>query len=335
LKTVVLELDPRAPDASILARAAEILRRGGLVAFPTETVYGVGAHALDREAVDRIFAAKGRPATNPLIVHVADESAARALARAWPDAAARLAQKFWPGPLTLVVAKTDAVPDVVTAGGATVALRVPAHPVALALLREAGMPLAAPSANLSTRLSPTRAEHVLRGLEGRIDMLLDAGPTPGGIESTVLDVTTSPPRVLRPGLVTPGDIEAIVGAVQVAQSAKIEASQPQRSPGQSGKHYAPRTPLECPADSAARVAELLAAGRRVGWLTFSRPQAPADKNLVCEALPSNPVAYAARLYDALHRLDTQDLDYIIVTRPPPEAEWLAIHDRLRRAAGLD
>src|SRR5262249_11514941 len=225
-------------------QAAEILRRGGLVAFPPESVYGLGAHALDREAVERIFAAKGRPATNPLIVHAADESAARALARAWPDAAMRLAQRFWPGPLTLVVPKAEAVPDIVTAGGTTVALRVPVHPVALALLREAGIPLAAPSANRSTQVSPTRAEHVLRGLDGRIDVLLDAGPTPGGIESTVLDVTTSPPRLLRPGLVTPREIEAIIGPIEFAQSMKAEAGQPQRSPGISGKHYAPRTPLE-------------------------------------------------------------------------------------------
>jgi L-threonylcarbamoyladenylate synthase len=334
LKTVVLHLDPRAADAAIIARAAEILRRGGLVAFPTETVYGLGAHALDQEAVGRIFIAKGRPAYNPLIVHVPDESAARVLAQAWPDAAARLAQRFWPGPLTLVVPKADAVPDVVTAGGPTVALRAPAHPVALALLREAGIPLAAPSANRSTRLSPTRAEHVLGGLEGRIDMVLDAGPTPGGIESTVLDVTTSPPRVLRPGLITPGEIEAVIGTIQVAESAKSETAQPQRSPGRLGKHYAPRTPLECPTDSAARVAVLLAAGRRVGWLTFSQLAAPARSNLICEVMPSEPVAYAARLYDALHRLDGQNLDHIIVTQPPADADWLAIHDRLRRAAGL-
>src|SRR5262245_12775603 len=333
-KTLVLHVDPRAPEAAIIARAADVLRRGGLVVFPTETVYGLGAHARDREAVERIFAAKGRPANNPLIVHAADESAARALAQTWPEAAARLAQRFWPGPLTLVVPKSDGVPDVVTAGGPTVALRVPAHPVALALLREAGIPLAAPSANRSTRLSPTRAEHVLRGLEGRIDMLLDAGPTPGGIESTVLDVTTSPPRLLRPGLVTPREIEAIVGPIQMAESVKAEPVQPQRSPGFSGKHYAPRTPLECPIDSAARVAELLAAGRRVGWLTFSQLGA-AHGNLIVEIMPSAPESYAARLYDALHRLDSQNLDYIIVTRPPSEPEWLAIHDRLRRAAGRD
>src|SRR5262249_3356268 len=179
---------------------------------------GLGGEGVDGEGGERIFAAKGRPATNPLIVHAADEAAARALAPAWPEAAGRLVQRFWPGPLTLVVAKSDAVPDIVTAGGPTGALRVPAHPVALALLHEVGLPLAAPSANRSTRLSPTRAEHVLGGLEGRIDMLLDAGPTPGGIESTVLDVTTSPPRVLRPGLVTLGEIEAIVGPIQVAES---------------------------------------------------------------------------------------------------------------------
>ncbi|HZY90824.1 MAG TPA: L-threonylcarbamoyladenylate synthase, partial [Gemmataceae bacterium] len=177
MQTEVLAIDPNAPDPAVIARAAAALRAGGLVAFPTETVYGLGANALDAAAVDRIFAAKGRPAHNPLIVHVADEAAARAVAGEWPATASRLAARFWPGPLTLVVPKAAAVPAVVTAGGPTVAVRVSAHPVALALLRAAGVPVAAPSANRSAQLSPTRAEHILRGLAGRIDLVLDGGPT--------------------------------------------------------------------------------------------------------------------------------------------------------------
>ena len=188
-----------------------MLRGGGLAAFPTETVYGLGANALDAAAVARIFAAKGRPANNPLIVHLADAAQVREIAADWPESASRLAERFWPGPLTLVLPRRDIVPDIVTARGPTVAVRVPAHPVAQALLRAAALPLAAPSANRSTELSPTRAEHVLRGLEGRIDLLLDGGPTAGGIESTVLDVTIMPPRLLRPGLIGVAQLEAVIG----------------------------------------------------------------------------------------------------------------------------
>src|SRR5438270_2167933 len=183
MPTEVLPVSAEAPAADVIARAARVLRAGGLVAFPTETVYGLGANALDAVAVARIFAAKGRPANNPLIVHVAAIDAARDLTAAWPESAARLAERFWPGPLTLVLPRAGRVPDIVTASGPTVAVRVPAHPVALALLRAAALPIAAPSANRSTSLSPTTAEHVRRGLDGRIDLLLDAGPTAGGLES--------------------------------------------------------------------------------------------------------------------------------------------------------
>src|SRR5262249_50409804 len=201
--------------------------------------------ALDASAVARIFAAKGRPANNPLIVHVAESAAARQIAAEWPDAAALLAERFWPGPLTLVLPKRDIVPGGVTANGPTVARPVPAHPVALALLRAAGIPLAAPSANRSTELSPTRAEHVLRGLDGRIDVLLDGGPTAGGIESTVLDLTANPPRLLRPGLIGVAELEAVLGSLAFVTSACHEATRSLPSPGLLPRHYAPRTPLEC------------------------------------------------------------------------------------------
>src|SRR4051794_29437194 len=241
--TPVLLIDPNAIDAGPIAQAADVLRRGGLVAFPTETVYGLGANALDAEAVRRIFEAKGRPANNPIIIHVADVEQARQLVAGWPSEAERLAARFWPGPLTLVLPRRDVVPDLVTAGGSTVAIRVPAHPVALALIRAAGMPIAAPSANRSTQLSPTRAEHVLHTMRGRIDLVLDPGPTSGGLESTVLDLTTSPPRLLRPGLVTRSEVEAIIGPIVLSSTAPLGAvSLP--SPGMLPRHYAPRTPLE-------------------------------------------------------------------------------------------
>jgi L-threonylcarbamoyladenylate synthase len=329
MHTDVLPVNPDAPAAEAITRAAEVLRRGGLVAFPTETVYGLGAAALDPAAVARIFAAKGRPATNPLIVHVTAAEEARVLTSAWPEAAARLAARFWPGPLTLVLPRGPRVPDLVTAGGPTVAVRVPAHPVALALLRAAALPVAAPSANRSTNLSPTRAEHVLRGLGGRIELILDAGPTAGGLESTVLDVTTDPPRLLRPGLVTPAEIEAEIGPI--LRPGEERAGQPLRSPGQQRRHYAPRTPLECVAeDGGQRVAELLQGGLRVGWVALGT--AEERPGLVVRALPPEPAAYGAGLYAALHALDEAGVDRIVATLPPATEEWLAVHDRLRRAS---
>jgi L-threonylcarbamoyladenylate synthase len=327
--TEILRVDPSHPDPGPLARAAEVLRRGGLVAFPTETVYGLGANALDADAVSRIFAAKGRPANNPVIVHVENAAQAQGVTASWPEAAARLAQRFWPGPLTLVLAKSPQVPDVVTAGGPTVAVRVPAHPVALALLRAAGLPVAAPSANRSTQLSPTTAEHVLHGLGGRIDLLLDGGPTTGGLESTVLDLTATPPRVLRPGLVTPAEIEALLGPV--ARPGPPAQSGPLPSPGMLPLHYAPRTPLECvEGPGRKRAEERLAAGLRVGWLTFAAtPERPGLRVIV---MPTEPAAYASALYATLHTLDALGLDRIIVDLPLDREEWLAVRDRLRRAS---
>ena len=318
-------------NSANIATAADVLRRGGLVAFPTETVYGLGANALDADAVGRIFAAKGRPAANPLIVHVADAAGVGAIAADWPDAAARLAERFWPGPLTLVLPKRDAVPGVVTAGGPTVAVRVPAHPVARALLRAAGVPVAAPSANRSSELSPTTAEHVLRGLGGRIDLILDAGPCPGGIESTVLDVTSDPPRLLRPGLVTPAEIEAVIGPIRRPGGQASAAVPVLRSPGLLAKHYAPRAPLElADGDGRARVEVMIREGRRVGWLTW--PGVGDVAGAVRVELPCDPAAYAAGLYAALHDLDAAGVERIVVARPPDDEAWLAVRDRLRRAA---
>jgi L-threonylcarbamoyladenylate synthase len=312
-----------------LQRATEVLRRGGLVAIPTETVYGLAGHALDPEAVRRIFVAKGRPSNNPLIVHIGTLEQARALTTNFPEMADRLAKAFWPGPLTLVLPSAAVIPPVVTAGGATVALRMPAHPVALRLLRESGLPLAAPSANRSTRLSPTRADHVVHDLADRIDLILDAGPTTGGIESTVLDLTHQPPRLLRPGLLSPAALEAIIGPID--RTAPVSTATALPSPGLLERHYAPRTPLECVCDSGHRVRELLATGQRVGWvpLDTTGERIPEVQTVV---LPADPMAYAARLYAVLHELDRAGLDRIIVEQPPADEAWLAIRDRLRRAA---
>jgi L-threonylcarbamoyladenylate synthase len=330
MHTEVVAIDREQPDASAIARAAAVLRAGGLVAFPTETVYGLGAYARDAAAVARIFAAKGRPSNNPLIVHVADPLEARQVVAEWPESAARLAARFWPGPLTLVLPKRPELPDIVTAGGPTVAVRVPAHPVALTLIRAADCPIAAPSANRSGYISPTRAEHVLSGLEGRIDMLLDAGPVPGGIESTVLDLTSEPPRLLRPGLVAPAEIETVIGDIVRPASTVALAEGPLPSPGMLSRHYAPRTPLELASDEGrARVEQLRHAGLRVGWLAFAAHDLPGVTVL---EMPPDSEGYAALLYAALHALDAAGVDRIIVARPPETDEWLALSDRLRRAS---
>src|SRR5262245_38161177 len=258
--TEVLKVDPVDPDTTVIARAAEVLGAGGLVAFPTETVYGLGANALSSDAVSGIFVAKGRPANNPVIVHVASVAQAREIVDDWPATAAILADRFWPGPLTLVLPRKDRVPDVVTAGRGTVAVRVPTHPVALALIRAAGLPVAAPSANRSSELSPTRAAHVLKGLDGRIDLLLDAGPTPAGIESTVLDVSVSAPRLLRPGPIVVADLERMIGPILRAE-ATAPPDGPLPSPGMMARHYAPQTPLDLAAtreEAFGRFRELIA-----------------------------------------------------------------------------
>ncbi|MBM4071936.1 MAG: threonylcarbamoyl-AMP synthase [Planctomycetes bacterium] len=327
--TRILATDADSPDAAVIAQAAETLRAGGLVAFPTETVYGLGANALDARAVAGIFIAKGRPAGNPLIVHVANTQAARVLVADWPGAADLLAKQFWPGPLTLVMKKSALVPDIVTAGGPTVALRVPGHKLALAILDAAGVPVAAPSANRSAQLSPTRAEHVVRDLLGRVDVIVDAGPTAGGLESTVLDLTTTPPRLLRPGLVSPAEIEAIVGPIERRPVAALD-KQPLRSPGLLERHYSPRTPIECLAGSGVpRVTELTHQGQRIGWLRLAATgDVVAGVTLVL--MPDEPAAYAAMLYAVLHELDAAGLDRIIVELPPRTEPWLAIHDRLGR-----
>jgi L-threonylcarbamoyladenylate synthase len=313
-------------SAEGIARAAAAIRRGQLVAFPTETVYGLGANALDAAAVARIFEAKGRPASNPVIVHVAAFDEVPSLVSGLPLLARTLAERFWPGPLTLVLPRSSKVPDVVCAGGPTVAVRAPAHPVAQELLKECGVPIAAPSANRSMCLSPTRPEHVLRGLDGRIDFLIDGGPCSGGLESTVLDITTAPPTLLRPGLVGIADLVNVVGPIQGHTRTTAEVS---RSPGQMKRHYSPATPLEFAADDGRRrVEELIADGYRVGWLTFR--EAKSVRHVTMASLPTNPDSYGAGLFAALHELDSMGLDRLVIALPPEGDDWLAVHDRLSR-----
>lgn len=308
-------MNPDPTDTKAVRQAAELLRAGGLVAFPTETVYGLGANALDPRAVERVFTAKGRPATNPLIVHVADRGQAVALTTDWSPTAERLAAAFWPGPLTLVLTKHPSIPSSVTAGGPTVAIRVPAHPVALALLREVGIPVAAPSANRSGELSPTTADHVRRSLGDQVDLILDGGACPGGLESTVVDVSGPVVRLLRPGLISVAQLEALVGPVQIGGN----VSGPLPSPGLLAKHYSPQTAIEVAA--TVEEADFLVNLYETAGLKVARYNPPSD-----------PADAAAALYADLHALDAGGFDRIIATLPPDEDRWRAVRDRLTRAA---
>ena len=291
-----------------LDRAAQIIKQGGAeVAFPTETVYGLGANALDPNAVARIFAAKRRPLASPLIVHVDGETMARTLTADWPERAHNLAEKFWPGPLTLVLKKAEIVPDLVTAGLDTVGVRVPAHPVALELIRRSGVPIAAPSANRFTEISPTTAAHVHESLGDTVDMVLNAGPTEVGIESTVASLRRDPPVVLRPGMISQQQLEEVTG---VAWEREQDTPEVMESPGQHARHYAPRTPLH---------------------LFKSRWEPPPGRGLILN-LPHECKAYAAHLYAALHSADKEGWDWIGVIEPPDQPEWDGIRDRLRRAS---
>ena len=339
--------EPSPLTEQAIDRAVAVLRAEGLVAIPTETVYGLAADALSGPAVEKIFRAKRRPATNPLIVHVADLAMARGLTAGWPLAAEQIATHLWPGPVTIIVPRGPALPDQVLAGGPTVALRCPDHRLTRRLIKKLGRPLAAPSANRSESVSPTSAQHVLASLGNRIDLILDGGACACGIESTVVDCTTDPPQILRPGPLGREALEEVLGRpVKVSgefdpgnavKGRAGEKSATARSPGQHSRHYATKTPLELSADSAGRVAGLLQAGQRVGWLStdsdsVSTRLLAASHNLVVVPMPLEPVFFARQLYAMLHALDQRGLDVIVVDTPPLTEAWRAIHDRLSRAA---
>ena len=327
-----------------IARAAEILRAGGLVAFPTETVYGLGANALDPVAVRRIFTAKERPDWDPLIVHVSGLAMARSLASELPPLFGPLAKKFWPGPITFVVGKSARVPDEATARRATVALRQPRHPVAAALLAAAGCPIGAPSANRFGRPSPTTAEHVRDDLGDRIDLILDAGPTELGLESTVLDLTQSPPAILRPGGVTREQLAALLGPVRLAAGVAEEiAAAGLAAPGMTLKHYAPQAAVELFEDETAlrtRLEKLRGQGTRVGVLgagcrgTSVKHRDSGDERLgSSQNLRSTTEELARELYAELRRFDANGAEVILALMPPATGVGLAVRDRLARAAG--
>jgi L-threonylcarbamoyladenylate synthase len=329
LSTAVLVVDPKEPDPAALEQGARILRRGGLVAFATETVYGLGAVATNERAVARIYAVKGRPALNPLIVHVPGVEQARACSVDWPPAADVLAERFWPGPLTLVLNRSRQIPDIVSAGKSTVGLRVPSGTVARSLIAETGEPVAAPSANRSNRLSPTRAEHVLADLDGLIDLVLDSGPTAVGLESTVLDITGEPPRLLRPGPITVSELDSVLSSPPVITSTTGQSAERPSSPGQMPVHYSPQTP-------SFRVDSLddlyrIPRPEEIAIVSFGERLLPHDLLVAQEFRLETPAIASPLLYDVLHRCDAMDIRAIVVIMPPDRPAWLAVRDRLLRA----
>lgn len=311
--------------------AADVLRSGGLVAFPTETVYGLGADASNPAAVRRIFETKGRPPNHPLIVHVANTDALNYWARDIPPSAWRLAEAFWPGPLTMILRRGNA-PLEVTGGQDTVGLRIPAHPVALALLNTFGGGIAAPSANRFGRVSPTRARHVRQELHGLVDMILDGGPCRVGVESTIISLVGPQPVLLRPGAITLSELQEVLGE-EVAAHAKDESV---RAPGMLASHYAPQTPLEVwPAKELRRRADELArAGLKSVALLINPEQCniQATPNLIVFSMPSAPEDYARRLFAVLRLFDKAGLDRLLAEAGPDSDAWQGVKDRMRRAS---
>lgn len=347
METKVLKVDPHHPELDRIRIAADVIRKGGLVAFPTETVYGLGANALDGKAVRGIFKAKNRPADNPIIVHVADKDDVYVLAEHVPEIAENLMDRFWPGPLTLLFMRSEVVPDVVTAGLATVAIRMPSHAVAHALIAEAGVPVAAPSANLAGRPSPTSARHVIEDLSGRIEVLLDGGEIGYGVESTVLDLTADPPAVLRPGPVAVEELRDIVGEVEVHPIAKAEVPIEvaiARSPGMKYRHYAPTAEVvvvEGPLEAVTvKIQELADAHRRLGekvGIMAMEETSSGYKADVIKVVGSrqNPRTVAKNLFKVLREFDAEGVKFVAAEGLEPVGIGLAVMNRLRKAAGYN
>jgi L-threonylcarbamoyladenylate synthase len=324
-----------------VARAAGLLRAGQVVALPTETVYGLAANALDAQAVARIFAIKGRPPHNPIITHVVGLEMARRCVRDWPATADRLAKAFWPGPLTLVLPRSNEIPDIVTAGGPTVGVRWPSHPFIQAVIAECGFPLAAPSANLSNRLSPTKASHVNKDLGEKIRLIVDGGQSQVGIESTVLDLTADPPQVLRPGMISATSFRAVLERGETftaaGRSTGRPATQPRlRSPGMLPRHYSPKAKLEIwrwkdTADLESQIAKRPWQISRVHVIAHGVIPAGGSFAAV-SVIPHDAEAFARAIYAQLHQCDEAGAKWIVVEALPSADEWTAIADRLRRAA---
>ena len=327
-------MKPVFADDAAIDHAANLLRQGRLVAFPTETVYGLGADASNPDAVRRIFQAKGRPADHPLIVHIPSVDSLNDWALAVPDAAQQLAARFWPGPLALILNKKPDVPLVVTGGQNTVGLRMPDHPVALRLLRAFGGGIAAPSANRFCRISPTQAAHVEEELGEAVDLILDGGACQVGVESTIVDLSGNRPKLLRPGHITRLDIETVLQTELIIISPQAEQINPSemRAPGMMTVHYAPVTvAILCPADRLPEIIQkLIFRNKKIGILAYSREQAE-NRLIRIIRMPEQADDYAQALYASLRELDSLQLDMILVEQPPNTEAWRAINDRLCKA----
>lgn len=350
LKTEIIKIDTCMPDwDKQLDSAAQVLKSGGLVAFPTETVYGLGANALDEKAVENIYKAKGRPADNPLIVHVADTEAVGSLTSLMPEIAPILMDAFWPGPLTLVMPKSPVIPPIITGGLDTVGIRMPSNPIALALIKKAGIPIAAPSANSSGRPSPTLAKHVIEDLSGKVDVIIDGGSTKVGVESTVLDITVTPPMILRPGGVTLEQLQKLLDRVATDRALSLahpEESIP-RSPGMKYRHYSPKATLlliqgspELVASEIGKRAKLYnQEGSFVGILSTEETAALYDPSLYsyCKILSlgsrKEPESLAASLFRCLREFDEKGVDLILAEAPDISGIGQAVMNRLVKASG--
>jgi L-threonylcarbamoyladenylate synthase len=356
IKTEIIKLDINNLDMDKLKYASDILRNGGLVAFPTETVYGLGANALNEEAISKIYEAKGRPADNPLIVHIADKKDVEAVSESTIDEdTAKLMKEFWPGPLTIVLQKADRIPSIITAGLDTVAVRMPAHPVALALIKEAGVPVAAPSANSSGKPSPTRAEHVIKDLYGRVNIIIDAGESNVGLESTVLDITVRPPMILRPGGVTPDQISEIVGEVDIDRAIMGKGDENKectpKSPGVKYKHYSPEATVIVVAgrlsDITDKIIELsreyISKGYKVGIMATEQTKknyrneefAAKDIEVISLGDRDKPETIASRLFWILREFDKRNVQIVLAESIDNTGIGLAIMNRLNKAAGFN
>jgi L-threonylcarbamoyladenylate synthase len=345
MKTLVLKVNPQNPEVTKIHAAAEIIKKGGLVAFPTETVYGLGADALNAEAVLALFEAKRRPLDNPPIVHIADKKEIEPLVKAFPKKAELLMEKFWPGPLTLIFKHSVKVPSATTAGLDTVAVRIPNHPIALALIKASARPIAAPSANLAGKPSPTSAQHVYEDLNGRINAIIDGGRTDIGVESTVLDLSVDPPMLLRPGGTPFEVLKAVLPDLVLHPFVRAEkelALEKTRSPGMRHKHYAPKAPVVLVEGNlpnvVAKIKELIEAyraeGKRIGVLstdeTKNRYRADMVKSLGSR---SNLASIAQNLFLQLRNMDAENVDVIVAESVPSEGLGLAVMNRLRKASG--
>ena len=342
MDTILRKVDPQQPDAAVIRQAADILRAGGLVAFPTETVYGLGGNGLDPEACRSIYLAKGRPSDNPLILHISQLSELRPIVREISQTAQVLMEAFWPGPLTLIFPKTDIVPDAATGGLDTVAVRFPSHQVAMALIRAAGLPIAAPSANLSGKPSPTRAAHVAMDLDGKIGMILDGGAAEWGLESTIVDVSVTPPMILRPGAITKEMMEPLVGKVDVdpAILQKPEEGMQPKAPGMKYTHYSPKAEVYLVrGEQTCEIINRLAKkeqemGRKVGVLATDERRRGYEADIVLSVGSRNCLEeVGANLFWALREFDRLSIDTVYAETFPIDGEGMAIMNRLQKSAG--